>query len=108
MAISLRNSGSSDGATLSFLTSTPVTGVDSIAITFALLPPQLAIAKPIIAFVLGIITGLCQIIFFKDQTITVAITLPLEKKPFLENIKETIRYTLGDLFPRLDHHLRRK
>ena len=105
VAISLRKSGASDGATLSFLTSTPVTGVDSIAISFALLPPQLAIARPIIAFVLGIITGLCQIIFFKDQTKPFSIALHLEKKPFLENIKEAIRYTLGDLFPSLANSL---
>src|SRR5262245_22553218 len=57
-AISLRRHGASRGATVSFLVSTPETGVDSIAISFALLGPFLAIARPVAAFVSAIVAGL--------------------------------------------------
>ena len=42
-AISLRKNGASKGATISFLISTPETGVDSIALSYALLDPLMTI-----------------------------------------------------------------
>lgn len=57
MAISLRKSGASKGSTLSFLISTPETGVDSILLSYALLDPIMATVRPIVAFVAAIIAG---------------------------------------------------
>lgn len=57
-AISLRRSGASKAATTSFLVSTPETGVDSIAISYVLLGPFMAIVRPISAIISAISAGL--------------------------------------------------
>ena len=56
-ALGLRKDGASKGAAVSFLASTPQTGVDSIAATWALLGWPIALAKVIAAFVAGVISG---------------------------------------------------
>ncbi|MGB0389946.1 MAG: permease, partial [Salibacteraceae bacterium] len=56
--IAFNQQGASNGATVSFLVSTPQTGVDSIMITYSMLNPAWAISRPIIAFVTGIAAGL--------------------------------------------------
>jgi uncharacterized protein len=57
VAASLRRHGSSRGATLSFLLSTPQTGVDSILVTYGLLGPVFAVFRPTVAFITGLIGG---------------------------------------------------
>lgn len=57
-AISLRKQGASQGATASFLVSVPETGVDSIAITWALLDPLMTLLRPLAAFLTAIFAGL--------------------------------------------------
>jgi uncharacterized membrane protein YraQ (UPF0718 family)/copper chaperone CopZ len=54
---SLRRHGASKGATTAFLLSTPQTGVDSIAVTYGLLGPLLAVVRPVAALVTGIFGG---------------------------------------------------
>ena len=58
VASSFRKQGASRGAFVSFLISTPETGVDSIAISYALLGPVLAVVRPIAAFVTALTAGL--------------------------------------------------
>ncbi len=58
VAMGLRRAGASKGATVSFLISTPETGVDSIALSYGLLGPVMAIARPIVAIVNAIAAGL--------------------------------------------------
>lgn len=57
-AIGLRRSGASREATTSFLVATPETGIDSVALSFGMLGPFLAIARPIAAVFSAIVTGL--------------------------------------------------
>jgi len=57
VAASLRRHGAGKGATTAFLLSTPQTGVDSIAVTYALLGPFLAVFRPIAALLTGIVGG---------------------------------------------------
>ena len=57
VSMSLRKHGASKGSTISFLLSTPQTGVDSIFVTLSLLGPVFAIFRPLIAFITGIIGG---------------------------------------------------
>ena len=57
-AVGLRRSGASKAATTSFLISTPETGVDSIAISYVLLGPFMAIVRPITAIISAITAGL--------------------------------------------------
>jgi uncharacterized membrane protein YraQ (UPF0718 family) len=58
VAMGIIRSGASKASTASFLVSTPETGVDSIGITYALMGPVMAIARPISAIFSAIITGI--------------------------------------------------
>lgn len=57
-AVGLRRSGASKAATTSFLVSTPETGIDSVAVSYVLLGPFMAIARPIAAVASAIVAGL--------------------------------------------------
>lgn len=57
-ASSMRYNGASKASTVSFLISTPQTGVDSIAATYSLMGGAFAIIRPIAAFITGIFGGL--------------------------------------------------
>jgi len=57
-ALGLRRAGASKPATVSFLVSTPETGIDSVSISYALLGPFMAIVRPIAAITSAITAGL--------------------------------------------------
>lgn len=57
-AISLRRGGASKASTTSFLIATPETGVDSVALSWVLLGPWLAIIRPIAAVLSAVTAGL--------------------------------------------------
>jgi len=59
-AIELRKQGASKGSSAAFLVSVPETGVDSIAITWALLDPVMTIVRPVASFFTATVTGLCM------------------------------------------------
>jgi uncharacterized protein len=63
VAASFRRHGASRAATTSFLLSTPQTGVDSIAVTYALLGAAFAVYRPIVALVTGLFGGLLVMLF---------------------------------------------
>ena len=56
--MSLRKQGANKGAVTSFLISTPESGVDSIAITYALLDPVMTVARPMAAFITAFTAGI--------------------------------------------------
>ena len=58
LAASLKRHGASKGACSSFLLSTPQTGVDSILVTYNLFNPVIAIIRPIIALITGLVCGM--------------------------------------------------
>ena len=62
-AASFRKQGANKGAVASFLVSTPESGIDSIAITYALLDPIMTAARPIAAFITGITAGTLENLF---------------------------------------------
>ena len=55
--IAFHKEGASKGATVSFLISTPQTGVDSILVTYSMLGLPFALVRPIVAFFSGIFGG---------------------------------------------------
>lgn len=57
VSASIRRHGASRASTTAFLLSTPQTGADSIAVTYALLGPIFAIFRPIAALLTGLIGG---------------------------------------------------
>lgn len=59
-AASLQQQGANKGATTAFLISTPESGVDSIAITYALLDPIMTVVRPVAAFVTAISAGFLE------------------------------------------------
>lgn len=59
-ACALRSKGAGRGATVSFLISTPETGVDSIALTWALMGPIMAIVRPVAAIATAMAAGFIE------------------------------------------------
>lgn len=57
VAMSLRQHGAGKGATVSFLASTPQTGVDSIAATWGVLGPLIAFFRVVTALLSGVVSG---------------------------------------------------
>lgn len=53
----MQKQGANKGATTAFLISTPESGVDSIAITYALLDPVMTVIRPVAAFCTAIAAG---------------------------------------------------
>ena len=68
-AIELKKSGGSNGAVVSFLTSTPQTGVDSIIATWGMLGPVMAFFRAIASFISGIFAGIMVNVFAKNEKI---------------------------------------
>jgi hypothetical protein len=64
--MSLHKHGASKGSTVSFLLSTPQTGVDSILVTYGLLGPVFAIFRPLVALVTGLIGGMLVNLFGQE------------------------------------------
>lgn len=57
-AAGLKQQGAGKGAVTSFLISTPETGVDSIAVTYALLDPLMTLIRPIVSFFTAVAAGI--------------------------------------------------
>lgn len=57
-ALGLRRQGAGPGATTAFLISTPETGVDSLAVTWAMIDPLMTVLRPAAAFITATVAGL--------------------------------------------------
>ena len=57
-AVGLRRQGASRGAATAFMISTPETGVDSIAVTYALIDPIMTVVRPVAATITALTAGL--------------------------------------------------
>ena len=66
-AVSLKKQGANNGATTAFLISTPESGVDSIAITYALLDPLMTVARPVAAFITAAVAGISENLFSSSK-----------------------------------------
>ncbi len=81
-AMGLRRSGASKSATVSFMISTPETGPDSIAVTYALLGPFMAVIRPIAAILSALFTGLLNSLLVAQQTVSDGgLSLPVAEQP---------------------------
>ncbi len=67
-AISLSRAGASRASTTSFLISTPETGVDSVALSWALLGPVMALLRPFAAILSAISAGLMVGAMEREET----------------------------------------
>jgi uncharacterized membrane protein YraQ (UPF0718 family) len=62
-AMTLKQQGANRGAISSFLIATPESGVDSIAVSYALLDPFLTIVRPVAALLCAIVAGIVENLF---------------------------------------------
>jgi uncharacterized protein len=67
-ALALRKEGASRGAVLSFLISTPTTGVDSILATYSLLGPFFTVYRAAASVVTGIFSGTLANLFLRHDS----------------------------------------
>ncbi len=58
LSIGLRRKGAGRGATMAFLIATPETGVPSIALTWGLMGPLLAVIRPLVSWITAVLAGL--------------------------------------------------
>ena len=85
-AAGLRQQGASKGATTAFLIATPETGVDSIAVTWALLDPLMALFRPLSAFITALVTGQLVRVFAPDGEKAVKPSTVVEKLPMMKTV----------------------
>jgi uncharacterized membrane protein YraQ (UPF0718 family)/zinc transporter ZupT len=67
VAVALRRSGASKGATSAFLISTPETGIDSVSVTWALLDPLMTLVRPLAAVGSALFTGMTVSLFARSR-----------------------------------------
>lgn len=85
--------GASKGGTVSFLISTPQTGVDSILATFSLMGIAFAVIRPIAALVTGITGGLITAVVTKEESSEgIQNCKTEEQKSFSQRIADVFKY----------------
>ncbi len=74
LATSIKKSGASKGATLSFLISTPITGVDSILATYGIFGWIFTLYRVVTSMIIAMLAGILTNIFDKDTSPTSAVS----------------------------------
>jgi len=69
LATSIKKSGASKGATLSFLISTPITGVDSLMATYGMFGWIFTIYRAVTSMVIAIVAGVLTNVFDKEEVL---------------------------------------
>ena len=94
VAATLRDGGASKGSTVSFLVSTPQTGVDSIFLTYGMLGPVFALFRPLAALISGIFSGMVINSFDDDvhHHLPDSEDVSDAKKPLIERLGSGLRY----------------
>ncbi len=67
LATSIKKSGASKGATLSFLISTPITGVDSLLATYGMFGWVFTIYRALTSMIIAIVAGIATNLFDKEE-----------------------------------------
>ena len=81
-AVTLQKQGANTGAVTSFMISTPESGIDSIAITYALLDPIMTVARPVVAFITAAVAGVAENLLEKrssDTQVHPDLTCPVDQ-----------------------------
>ncbi len=80
LATAIKKSGASKGATLSFLISTPITGVDSILATYGIFGWIFTLYRAITSMIIAMIAGIFTNIFDKEE-VKKSIFAPMKVQP---------------------------
>lgn len=98
LASSLRKDGAHKSSVLSFLVSTPTTGVDAIFATYSLLGPLFAIFRPLQALVSGITLGTMDYLFEgKNEKILNVPKHPHINVPFRGKVRVFLKYSFSEI-----------
>jgi uncharacterized protein len=113
-AASLKKQGANNGATAAFLISTPESGVDSIAISYALLDPLMTIVRPIAGAITAIAAGITENLVARPDETTPQTTqtctdgccdgaecsedIPRKRRTVGNRLVAGLRYAFGDLW----------
>jgi len=95
--ISLNKNGASKGASVSFLISTPQTGVDSILVTWSMLGLPFAIIRPIAALFTGLFGGLLTNKIEKEDVHSAQTETNASAKNQKASFKEIFRYAFVEM-----------
>lgn len=103
VAMTLKRSGASDGATVSFLVSEPETGPDSIAVTYALINPLMTVVRPVAALITAIATGLAVEKFAPSQARAAEENRTNKTNatyvPWASRLRQSFVYVMHDFLP---------
>jgi len=109
VAAQLHRSGLSREGTISFLISTPETGVDSIALSIKLLGPLFAVVRPVAALITAVFGGLMAALFIPgaSQAAGIPVVDPNQPqpKPFWKRLWDGQVYVMTDMLPELAYYL---
>ncbi len=98
LAAGLRNDGASKAATLSFLVSTPTTGIDSIFVTYAFLGVTFAVVRPLSALAGGLLVGSLVSLLVKERLDRKNLPMPPGHAHSLKSrLKDGFNYGFGEL-----------
>ncbi|MFV0365601.1 MAG: permease [Mangrovibacterium sp.] len=93
----LYKNGASKSGTVSFLISTPQTGVDSILATFSLLGLPFAIIRPVAALITGVTGGLITSVITKNETPPASSSSEeAPQRSLIQKIKSVFQYGFVD------------
>ncbi|NIT35649.1 MAG: SO_0444 family Cu/Zn efflux transporter [candidate division Zixibacteria bacterium] len=113
MAAALRREGASKGAVSSFVISTPESGADSIAATYALMDLPMTIARPIAAFATAFAAGAAELLLGRPSAPPVAAAetcarecdeaeeeneVEMAPRGLPARVYSSLRYAFGEMF----------
>ncbi len=102
--IALYRNGASNSASVSFLISTPQTGIDSMLATYSLMGLPFAIIRPIVALVTGLGGGILTRFYGQSEAVTIEkMELSTEQEgddsgSLSEKVLKALRYGFKDFF----------
>lgn len=106
-AATLKKQGANNGAITAFLIATPESGIDSIAISYALLDPIMTVARPVAALISALVAGFAENYINHDSafkeirypSIKKQLILPLqEKKSIPHQLLAGLRYAKNEIW----------
>jgi uncharacterized membrane protein YraQ (UPF0718 family)/copper chaperone CopZ len=95
--LSFHKNGASKGSTVSFLISTPQTGIDSILVTYSMLGLPFALIRPIVALITGLTGGVIANSLDRGETMPSSTTFKNENQTFIQKIKSVFQYGFVEL-----------
>jgi len=95
--LSFYKNGASKGSTVSFLISTPQTGIDSLLVTYSLLGLPFTIIRPLVALVTGLTGGVIANRLEKGEVVVSSSSTKKENLTFSQKVRSVFHYGFVEL-----------